>query len=249
MKLIIDYGNTLVKIALFSGDIITGFKVFENMTVEQVEYFIDENKSRKSDDEIVKYCIVSSARNLPEKISSFLNSRFNTIELNHSTRLPITIKYITPESLGNDRIALAVAASGMFPSEDVLVIDAGTCITYDFINRKNEYLGGAISPGINMRYKALNAFTDKLPLINNIGNAELTGNSTESSIRSGVLNGIITEVDGIIEQYKKIYPSLKTVFTGGDVNYFDKNLKNNIFANSNLVLTGLNMILKYNVEE
>ncbi len=248
MKLIIDYGNTLVKLALFRSDSIIGLKTFKSMTVEQLEDFIDENKPGKSND-IVKYCIVSSVRNLPEKISSFLSSRFNTIELNQTTPLPITNKYSTPESLGNDRIALAVAATGLFPSKDILVIDAGTCITYDFINRKNEYLGGAISPGINMRYKALNTFTDKLPLINKIENADLIGNSTENSIRSGVLNGVMIEVDGIIDKYKKIYPSLKTIFTGGDVNYFDKYLKNNIFANSNLVLEGLNMILKYNVED
>ena len=249
MKLVFDYGNTLVKVALFDGDSMVALKAFKSITAEQIETFISNNRLGISKKDKVDYCIVSSVRNLPGKIRSYINSQFNTIELSFITPTPITIKYLTPETLGNDRIALSVAASAYFHSKDVLVIDAGTCITYDFVNKNREYIGGAISPGINMRYKALKTFTDKLPIIENLNNADLIGNSTENSLRSGVMNGTLAEVDGIIDQYKRNYPDLEIIITGGDLKYFDKNLKNNIFANSNLVLEGLNMILKYNVEE
>lgn len=149
--------------------------------------------------------------------------------------------------MGNDRIALAVAGSQLYPGRDVLIIGAGTCITYDFVSKNNEYFGGSISPGIHMRFKALNTFTDKLPLVQPENKPELIGNSTVGSITSGVMNGLYSEIDGIIDRYEKNFPEIQTILTGGDIIYFDKMLKNNIFANSNLVLKGLNMILDYNV--
>ena len=245
MKLIIDYGNTLAKIALFRGDSLVDYKVMETLTINDIKLFT----SQQDRSEPVRYCILSSVRTIPGKIISYLNTTYKLFELDQNIRLPISIKYKTPETLGNDRIAIAVGAVCQFPNEDMLVIDAGTCITYDFINRDKEYLGGAISPGINMRFKALNTFTDKLPLVTNMSEAGLIGDTTDDSIRSGVLNGVLEEVNGIIGRYKEVYPSIKVIFTGGDLKYFDKNLKNNIFANSNLVLEGLNMILNFNVED
>jgi len=168
------------------------------------------------------------------------------LELDTSTLLPITLNYKTLETLGKDRIALAVAAAQLYPHKNVLIIDAGTCITYDFIDKHKEYQGGSISPGIQMRFKALNTFTDKLPLINPTDNVELLGKSTSESISSGVMNGVYSEIDGIIDKYKINFPDIEVILTGGDIIYFDKKLKNNIFANSNLVLKGLNMILDYN---
>jgi type III pantothenate kinase len=171
------------------------------------------------------------------------------LEFNHNTILPINNSYQTPGTLGKDRIAAVVGASSLFPGEDLLIIDAGTCITFDFINAQKEYFGGAISPGINLRFNCLHNFTGNLPLVHPVAETKLIGDSTESSLLSGVINGIREEVDGIINRYKLSFPKLKVVFTGGDIKYFDKYLKNNIFAVENLVLLGLKDILHYNVKE
>jgi len=171
------------------------------------------------------------------------------LELNNSTSLPINNLYKTIQTLGKDRIAAVTGGANLFPNNDLLIIDAGTCITFDFINANKDYLGGAISPGINLRFKALHNFTGNLPLIDPKADVNLIGDSTESSILSGVINGVREEVDGIIGRYKSSYPNMKVIFTGGDVKYFDKYVKNNIFAVENLVLKGLKAILNYNVKK
>jgi type III pantothenate kinase len=247
MKLIIDYGNSLVKIAFYYGDVLQGIRTFHEISLADLMLLIEEFENSRSEKVRVKNVIISNVRKYPDEIKKFLSNRFHFIELTAKVPLPIQIKYSTPDTLGNDRIALAVAASGLYPAEDVLIIDAGTCITYDFINKNKEYSGGGISPGILMRYKALHTFTDKLPFVSRFDSFNLIGNSTEDSIRSGIMNGVLAEVDGIIDRYKEEFPGIRIIFTGGDANYFDKRLKNNIFANSNLVLVGLNMILNYNV--
>jgi len=249
MKLVIDYGNTLIKIAVFNKDSLIDLRLFKKISVEQLKLLIDEFELKYDIYNRVRFAIISSVIRYPVEIKEYLESTFSFIELNNKTKLPVKTKYKTPETLGNDRIAAVVAASGLFPSADLLIIDAGTCITYDFINSKKEHYGGGISPGINMRFKALNTFTDKLPLISRNTDTELIGCSTEGSIQSGVLNGILAEVDEIINRYKQDFPSIKIIFTGGDMKYFERRLKNNIFANSNLVLTGLNMILNFNFKK
>ena len=128
----------------------------------------------------------------------------------------------------------------------MLVIDAGTCITYDLINSKKEYLGGSISPGIQMRYNALHQFTSQLPLLESVDTAMLTGVNTEESIHSGIINGVFVEIDGIIQRYTNQYPDIKVIVTGGNAKFFDKGLKNTIFAKPNLLMEGLNKILDYN---
>ncbi|MBM3436116.1 MAG: type III pantothenate kinase [Bacteroidetes bacterium] len=248
MRLLLDFGNTLVKIAFFSSDKLLDLIVSGNISPRQLSRLIEKTEQKHPTAGIIKYAMLSSVRRIPKGIEDFLTGRFKLIILGHNTPLPITIDYKTPETLGRDRIALAVAGSGMFPGENILVIDAGTCITYDFVNRNGGYEGGGISPGLLMRFKALHTFTDKLPLIKKFGDTGLIGNSTNSSIISGVLNGAIAEVDYIINRYRKEYAVSKIILTGGDMIYFEKKLKNNIFANSNLVLEGLNMILNYNVE-
>ena len=247
MKLIIDYGNTLVKIALFQKSSIISIKSYESLSVKQLKQLLKEIDYKNDTSLPIKNAIVSSVINYPETVKSYLKQQFNLLELNTHTALPIKINYKTPETLGNDRIALAVAGSQLYPKKNILIIDAGTCITYDFVNKNRDYLGGGISPGIHMRFKALNTFTNKLPLVIPTDNSGLIGNSTIESILSGVMNGIYSEIDGIIDKYKLNFPELKIILTGGDIIYFDKKLKNNIFANSNLVLKGLNMILDYNV--
>jgi type III pantothenate kinase len=149
--------------------------------------------------------------------------------------------------LENDRLAAAIAGATLYPGSNVLVIQAGTCITYEFINAQGEYIGGAISPGIQMRYKAMNTFTGKLPLIEHKKFDGLIGQTTEESILSGVNNGILAEVDGIINAYKSQYPDLTIILSGGDADFFVKQLKNSIFAVPNIVLKGLNIILDFNV--
>ena len=246
MHLIIDIGNSRSKVALFYKDQILSLKFFDELTIEHLDSLFKEFEKTYSEKGSISGSILSSVRQDNENIKLLLKRKSSFIELNAAIPLPIKVLYKTPETLGNDRIALAVGATIAFPSSNVLVIDAGTCITYDFVSAKNDYFGGGISPGIMMRYKALHTFTDKLPLVNNLNPADLIGQTTQTSIQSGVMNGVLAETDGIIDKYKALFPDLKTIVTGGDTYYFDKNLKNNIFANSNLVLEGLNRILNFN---
>lgn len=239
MKLIIDFGNTLKKIAIFNKDEIVELQVYEQFSTKQLSEIINSYKNIES-------AIISSVINYPLSLKKFLNNNFNFIELTENTPVPVINKYKTPETLGKDRLAAVVAANHMYPDENLLVIDAGTCITYDFINSKKEYFGGGISPGISMRFQSLHNFTDKLPLLKMKYYDTLIGCTTEDSIYSGVIIGVIAEIEGIIEKYKKKYSSLKIIFSGGDIKYFDKRLKNNIFALPNIVLLGLNVILDFN---
>jgi type III pantothenate kinase len=198
----------------------------------------------------VRSAILSAVKDYPEEADAFLKQNTYFLKLDSHTPLPVKILYKTPRKLGKDRIALAVAAYATFPGENVLVIDAGTTITYDVVNNKGEYLGGAISPGIRMRLKALHTFTGKLPLIEEPDTIpDWVGNDTRSAILSGVLNGVLAETEGFIQSYQARFPQLKIVLSGGDEKYFDKRLKNNIFALPNFVITGLKEILDYNEEK
>jgi len=231
-KITLDEGNTYVKLALFDND--TLVSKYNN---------IDLNFAIK----LLPKCdrlILSTVKNKSNFKTLFSNKNF--VLLNNSTPLPIKILYKSPTSLGNDRIALAVGAITNFPNKNVLVIDAGTCITYDLINSKKEYLGGSISPGIQMRYNALHQFTSQLPLLESVDTAMLTGVNTEESIHSGIINGVLVEIDGIIQRYTNQYPDIKVIVTGGNAKFFDKGLKNTIFANPDLLMQGLNKILDYN---
>ena len=197
----------------------------------------------------MNYSIVSSVREYDREVKNFLNKNYHFIELSSNTELPVSINYKTPETLGNDRIAGVCGASALFRGINILVIDAGTCITYDFIDKDKNYFGGGISPGIDIRFRALNTFTGNLPLVNRTDNFDLIGDSTEGSIRSGVLNGVIAEIEGVIKRYKDRFGQLKIIFTGGDTIFFDKRLKNDIFALPNLVLVGLNEILDFSINK
>ena len=166
--------------------------------------------------------------------------------LTDKKKVPLTNKYKTPNTLGKDRLAGVIGVTSLYPKKDILVFDAGTCLTMDFVNKKGEYIGGRISPGIEMRYKALHTFTDKLPLGQKEKTTPIIGDDTHSSIASGVQQGILAEVKSIISEYKLRNPDTIVVVTGGDCFFFEKELKNSIFANPNLVLIGLNEILDYN---
>ncbi len=239
-NLILDFGNTLNKLAVFeNGNLLVKFSG-NKLQVENIEELkIQYPKLNR--------VIYSTVIEIDVELIEYLKTKFISFELTHQTPIPLVNEYKTPETLGKDRLAAAIGAFLMFPNKNILVVDAGSTITYELITKGGNYLGGGISPGINMRFKALNKFTGKLPLIKPIEyRAKLIGQNTNESILSGVINGIIAEVDGIIDQYKKKYPDILIIFTGGDLKYFDKNLKNNIFAAENLVLQGLNFILEYN---
>ena len=242
MNLAIDIGNTLVKLAVFEKGQMTGLQMLEEITLPALVRFTESHPGIGS-------AILASVKDYPAEIRNYLQQKFRFIEFNPSMPVPLNSTYATPETLGADRLASAIAAHKLMPLENILVINTGTAITYDIVSSAGEHLGGAISPGLMMRYKALHTFTGRLPLLDEIGDAPLTGKSTNDSILSGVLNGILAEVDGMIGSFGMIYPGMKTVMSGGDNNYFDKRLKNKTFAIPNLVLTGLNIILDYNLEK
>ena len=239
MNLVIDIGNTKVKVAVFELDTIITAVVCEEINL------LKELK-RISNQYAIERSIVSSVKDINEEYLEELQKLPFLITLNTDTLLPFTNLYATPSTLGNDRIALAAAAVCIHPLKNTLVIDAGTCITYDFINAKNEYLGGAISPGIAMRYKSLHQYTEKLPLLSKNEEFNIIGTSTKSSIHSGIINGISCEIKGIIAQYQQDFGDLTIVLTGGDTKFLSKQLKNSIFANQNFLLRGLNKILTFN---
>jgi len=199
----------------------------------------------------VKTGIMASVQHVEADLIRSISSKISLLQLDASTPLPFKNRYITKDSLGYDRVAAISGAIDIYPNNNLLVINAGTCLTYDLITAENAYLGGGISPGIRMRFKSLHAFTSKLPFIepNDELKTDLVGADTEKSIMSGVLNGILSEVDGIIDRYKRKFPGLKTIVSGGDYKYFDRNLKNNIFATPNIVLKGLNCIHNFNEKE
>lgn len=247
MYLVVDQGNTFTKIALFSKTELIHLGIFKN-TLEDQLFSKFERWIESIACDFPTSGILSSVASFSNDFLSYLSNKTKMIEMSSTLRLPIRNLYNTPETLGNDRVAAAVAASKLFPGESILCLDAGTCLTFDFINSNKEYLGGAISPGINMRLKALHTFTGKLPLVSLDADFDLIGNSTKNSILSGVMNGIIAETSEIIRQYRQKYPDLNVILTGGDANYFEDNLKSDIFAVPNLVLLGLKDILIYNVE-
>jgi type III pantothenate kinase len=249
MNLVIDHGNTLIKVAFFHKDRCLDLISFKDLSGQQLIGVIHEFERKNKKPGHIRFGIISSVVKDISHLVNPLKDRLKFFILNSSLPVPMTICYKTPDTLGNDRIAASVGASLIFPETDLLVVDAGTCITYDFTNRNREFIGGGISPGIAMRFKALHTFTGNLPLIKGRKEAELIGNTTENSILSGVVNGVFAEVEGISNQYRRQFPQLITVFTGGDMNYFEKYTKSDIFAVSNLVLKGLNEILKFNVKQ
>jgi type III pantothenate kinase len=239
MNLIIDAGNTRVKVAVFE----------QSTLVEMV--LIDGKKISSEIKKILKkheisIGILSSVSFISEKKIEKLKNLLNLVILSSSTKVPFVNLYETPKTLGVDRIALVSGAVKKFPNKNILIIDAGTCITFDFVNDKLEYFGGAISLGIEMRYKALHYFTSKLPILEKNYPKNFIGNNTNESINSGVVNGVIQEIEGVINQYKKKYIDLTVVLTGGDTNFLSKQLKSSIFAHQNFLLEGLNEILIFN---
>lgn len=239
MNLIIDIGNTRVKAAVFEQNTIVNSCIFEKSKI------ISEVKKI-----IKKYTITDAILSSVTLISSNKLAKLQKLVsltiVSSTIRTPFKNLYSTPKTLGVDRIALVFGAVIKYPKQNVLIIDAGTCITFDFVNKEKQYLGGAISPGVEMRYKALHYYTSKLPSLQINKPKSFIGNSTNESINSGVVNGVVQEIEGVINQYKKKYLHLTVVLTGGDTNFLSKQLKSSIFANQNFLLEGLNEILIFN---
>ena len=240
MNLIIDIGNTSTKLAVFQRD-----KVLIAKTVEGFSLVIEVENLLKQFNEI-KRGFVSSVGFLSEDELKTLEKRLPMTVLNSTLKLPFKVHYKTPNSLGADRLALMAAAATQYSGKNVLVIDAGSCITYDFIDSKKNYLGGAIAPGIQMRYKSLGDFTSSLPTLQKIVPKNSIGNSTHDSIHSGVINGVLYEIEGTVNEYQNKYPDLTVILTGGDADFLCKQLKISIFANSDFLLEGLNFLLEFN---
>ncbi|WP_242155503.1 type III pantothenate kinase [Aestuariivivens sediminis] len=240
MNLIIDIGNSLVKLAVFNHDEL----VFK--TLVERSGFVDTLETVKRDYPGIQNAIVSSVATLDDDQVARLEADFKILKLDHHTSLPFKNAYKTPKTLGMDRLGLVSASVFHYPNTNVLIIDAGTCITYDCITAQNSYVGGAISPGIRMRYKALSTFTANLPLLDTEMPDALTGDTTKAAIHAGVIYGVLNEIDGVIETYRQKYANLTVILTGGDAKFLSKQLKSSIFANSNFLLEGLNYILQFN---
>lgn len=243
MNLVIDIGNTLTKTFVFKNEELTYDKQFSSLRKKDIQQIFNRFPE-------INHLIISSVTKNTLRLPDIAKDKLDKlIYLNENTPLPIVNKYKTPETLGKDRIAAIVGANNIFPGENVLAIDAGTAITFDFINKNGEYSGGNISPGLSMRFNALNYFTSKLPLLKPDENFPFIGTSTGKAIIAGVQNGIIFEIDGYIDTLSEQYEDLKVILTGGDTFFFAHKLKNRIFAKPFLVALGLNRILEYNVKK
>lgn len=237
MNLVVDYGNTLAKVAIFNQSQLT--EKFAFTSKNDLEAFVRNSTAENF--------MVSSVNADAQQILEWASGAKRKYLLSYQLPLPIKLRYSTPHTLGVDRIAGACGAVELFEGFNTLVIDSGTCITYDFTDAEGNYWGGGISPGLLMRFKAVHTFTARLPLVTPTEAPELVGNSTETSIQSGIINGMAGEIDGIIERYQTKYPDLKVILCGGDAPFFENKLKAAIFASPDLVLFGLNSVLIHNV--
>lgn len=237
MNVVIDSGNTYSKVGWFEGAQLIRYTTrldFQEM-IAAVRADLPENLLFSS----VSYSVTDFENALGEPL--------NVFDLSPETLLPIQKNYDTPKTLGADRIAAAAGANFLYPGEDLVVIDMGTCITYDLVDKTATFQGGLISPGVKMRFNAMHSFTKRLPLVEPETDPELIGKNTRGAMQSGVMNGVLAEMQGIIERYRHKSPDLRVLLCGGDAAFFESSLKPPIFAVPELVLVGLNRILTYNV--
>jgi len=243
INLVIDIGNSRSKLALFNQHDLMFSVPVEHLNVDHLKMLKDEHVQMNK-------AILSSTKEVDAELLEFLSNNFEQfIELDRHTPIPIANLYETPETLGKDRIASAVGGNELFPNQNILVIDAGTAITYDFVSAENQYLGGNISPGLQMRFKALHQFTDKLPLVDASAYFSEIGKNTNEAIRGGVQNGILFEIEKAIDLFSEKYNELQVILTGGDSAFLSQLLNMNVVVHLNLTLIGLNRILEFNSEK
>ncbi|MEW5676884.1 type III pantothenate kinase [Flavobacterium enshiense] len=239
MLLAIDVGNTRIKVAVFEKDSLLLKDVFFKEEAEKKIQNIFQKFPK------IENSVFSSVGKLEEKVLELIRKYSKLTIISSETEFPFENHYETPKTLGVDRMVLASGATLLYPRQNRLIIDAGTCITYDFVTAQDVYLGGAISPGFRLRYESLHNYTAKLPLLTLEQPESFIGNSTKQSIHSGVVNGICNEIEGFIDSYQKEYQHLTVILTGGDAEFLAKIIKNTIFANPNFLLESLNHLHNY----
>lgn len=239
MNICIDIGNTLTKTAVFDGDALVHFYSSTTFGIEELRRTI---KLYPAENAIVS-SVGDENPGFNKEIESVLKK---VVFLNSGTQVPVKNLYQTPETLGKDRLAAVVGANFLYPERNILVIDAGSAVTFDFINAEAEYKGGNIAPGLTMRFRALHEFTHRLPLLGPAEDIPVLGRNTSEAIIAGVQNSMVFETDAYIGELSQVHERLLTLITGGDAKFFDNKLKNTIFVIPNLVLIGLNRILNFN---
>ncbi|OJJ17630.1 hypothetical protein BKI52_27605 [marine bacterium AO1-C] len=240
LNLCIDLGNTFGKAGFFR----------QNHLVEYHEQLSEKDLLDLIRVKQPQQVIISSVRKHLGELIDQIKQYTEVMVLDSELPVPFNNHYDTPKTLGTDRIAGVIGARVLYPNQSCLVIDAGTCITYDFIDNQDNYYGGSISLGLQMRFKALNHFTQQLPLITPASETpDLIGNNTQNAILSGVINGVVAEINGIMNDYREKFGNFAPILCGGDAAFFESKIKESIFVASNLILIGLNRILIYNVEK
>lgn len=238
ITLCFDFGNTRLKCAVFENELVKEIITLEDDRSQTIEYLIKKFQPNKA--------ILSSVIDHNPEIEKILSGLPVFHKLSFQTKLPFSIPVAKPETVGADRLALAAAAVHFYPGKNNLIIGLGSCITYNFINKYNQFLGGGISPGMEMRFRSLQTFTARLPLVQPDFNFPLVGYDTKTNILSGVLMGMCKEIEGFIEEYNLRYGNFNALLTGGDAAYFARHLKNKIFADPELIFKGLYAISEYN---
>lgn len=248
MNIVLDVGNTLIKVAVFEGDRMGKVHKFEHNNYADLMQFIanvgtncDKNSSHKA--------LISSTVGEIEGLSAVLERFFDVVTFDNKIKLPIINSYSTKTTLGYDRVASVIGGQSLFVGCSVLTINLGTCIIYDFINSDKEYIGGGISLGLSQRLRSLTHFTAKLPLIDldtSFSDIELIGKTTKDSILSGVVYGVKFEIEGFVNKYKSKYKDLKVIISGGDLRYMKGVIDCEYEYIDNLIIIGLHEVLKYN---
>jgi type III pantothenate kinase len=240
--IVIDVGNTRMKVALYVNERLDGVLSFSNQALKHVEKLLESSGASR--------CIMSTVKAINPSLYKLLDSRLDMLVMDAHTKVPIAVGYDTPETLGSDRLANAVGAAKLYPGQNVLVVDFGTCIKYDLVNAEGVFCGGAIAPGIAMRFKSMSKMTGKLPHIKQWSNGDAVwpGKSTHGSMVAGVVQGIQAEMAQYINTASDVYGNLTVISTGGDFVFFEKAFKNIIFAHPYLTLEGLHEILKFNMD-
>lgn len=235
--LCLDFGNTRLKVAVFVEDNLTEVIVLRDQSQHLAE-IIAAYKPQAS--------ILSSVINHEPGVEELLSRHTRFHKLSNSSKLPFTIPVGKPETMGADRLAIAASAVFLFPGKNNVAVGLGTCITYNFINQQSEFLGGSISPGMEMRFRAMHEFTAKLPLVKSDWNVPLIGYDTATNLQSGVILGMAKEIDGMLDLYSEKFGNFNALLTGGDIQLFRPHLKNKIFADPDLIFKGLYAISQYN---
>lgn len=237
MNLCIDIGNTRIKIGIFDKGIMVYNDAFYTMSIDEVQKLITKYQITKA--------ISSSTRKSVSAFEKRVKSYIPLIRLDHKTQVPIENLYHTPKTLGKDRLAVAIGCTKVYPNKNCLIIDAGTCITYDIVTDDKKYLGGNISPGLRMRAEAMDTMTSTLPLVEPVYNTDYIGKSTVTAMQNGIVYGTLLEIESLIAMIKKDIGDINVIITGGDAPFFADLLKTKIFVHSYLVLEGLDATINY----